>query len=115
MGESSQALPSGLAVPGAGPDLVGEVDPQRVGYDLNVRAVMIGRMQRVRDHFAISTELVDVLDGSLLWGEQYARKPSDILSLQDEISSDIAKQLKLKLTSGVTRRLARPRTRNRSP
>jgi serine/threonine protein kinase/tetratricopeptide (TPR) repeat protein len=89
-----------------------EVDPQRVGHDLNVRAVMVGRMQRVRDHFAIGTELVDVLDGSLLWGEQYRRKPADILSLQNEISSDIAKQLKLKLTSGVTRRLAKAHTQN---
>jgi eukaryotic-like serine/threonine-protein kinase len=89
-----------------------EIAPQRVGHDLNVRAVMIGRMQHIRDHFAIGAELVDVLDGSLLWGEQYTRKPSDILSLQDEISSDIAKQLKLKLTSSDRRRLTRPHTRN---
>jgi serine/threonine protein kinase/tetratricopeptide (TPR) repeat protein len=89
-----------------------EVDPQRVGHDLNVRAVMVGRMQRVRDQFAIGAELVDVLDGSLLWGEQYAREPSETLSLQDDISSDIAKQLKLKLTSGVTRRLAKGHTKN---
>jgi len=90
----------------------GEIVPQRVGHDLNVRAVMIGRMQRVQDHFAIGAELVDVLDGSLLWGEQYTRKPSDILSLQNEISSDIVKQLKLKLTSSDKRRLASAHTKN---
>ena len=89
-----------------------EVDPQRLGLDLNVRAVMVGRLQRVRDHFAIGTELVDVLDGSLLWGEKYTRKPADILSLQNEISRDILKQLKLKLTSSDRHRLARPHTRN---
>ena len=89
-----------------------EVDPHRLGLDLNVRAVMVGRMQRVRDHFAIGTELVDVLDGSLLWGEKYTRKPADILSLQNEISTDILKQLKLKLTSSDRHRLARPHTRN---
>ncbi|HXI88641.1 MAG TPA: serine/threonine-protein kinase, partial [Blastocatellia bacterium] len=38
-----------------------EMAPQRVGHDLNVRAVMIGRMQRVRDHFSVGAELVDVL------------------------------------------------------
>src|SRR5262249_30229642 len=89
-----------------------EMAPQRVGHDLNVRAVMIGRMQRVRDYFSVGAELVDVLDGSLLWGERYSRKPSDILSLQNEISSDIVKQLKLKLTSSDRRRLARAHTRN---
>jgi tetratricopeptide (TPR) repeat protein len=69
-------------------------------------------MQRVRDRFAIGAELVDALDGSLLWGEQYVRDPSALLSLQDEISSDIANQLRLKLTSSDRRRLARPHTRN---
>src|SRR5215471_9522058 len=89
-----------------------EMAPQRVGHDLNVRAVMIGRMQRVRDYFSVGAEPVKDQDGSLLWGERYSRKPSDILSLQNEISSDIAKQLKLKLTSSDRRRLARAHTRN---
>jgi eukaryotic-like serine/threonine-protein kinase len=89
-----------------------EMAPQRVGHELNVPAVMIGRIQRVRDYFSVGAELVDVLDGSLLWGEQYTRKPSDILSLQNEISSDIVKQLKLKLTSSDRRRLAKAHTRN---
>jgi tetratricopeptide (TPR) repeat protein len=89
-----------------------EMAPQRVGHDLNVRAVMLGRIQRVRDHFSVGAELVDVRDGSLLWGEQYMRKPSDILSLQNEISSHILKQLKLKLTSSDRRRLAKAHTRN---
>jgi len=88
-----------------------DIAPQRIGHELNVRAVMLGRMQRVQDRFVIGAELVDVLDGSLLWGEQYTKKPSDILSLQDEISGDIAKQLKLKLTSSDRRRLASVHTR----
>ena len=45
--------------------------------------------------------LVDVLDGSLLWGEQYSGKPLRIYSLADEISSNMAKQLKLKLTAAI--------------
>jgi serine/threonine protein kinase/tetratricopeptide (TPR) repeat protein len=89
-----------------------EMAPQRIGHDLNVRAVMLGRIQRVQEHFSVGAELVDVLDGSLLWGEQYTRKPSDILSLQNEISSHILEQLKLKLTSSDRCRLAKAHTRN---
>ena len=89
-----------------------EADAQQIGAELNVRAVMTGRMQKVRDRFSISAELVDVTDGSQLWGEQYTRDPSDVLSLQDEISSDISEKLRLKLTSGDKRRIAKHQTKS---
>jgi TolB-like protein/Tfp pilus assembly protein PilF len=89
-----------------------EVDAQRVGLELNVRAVMTGRVQRVRDRFSIGAELVDVSDGAQLWGEQYIRELSEMLSLQEEISSDIGEKLKLKLSSGDKRRLARQHTKS---
>lgn len=89
-----------------------EVDAQRVGLELNVRAVMTGRLHTIRDHFSIGAELVDVSDGSQLWGDQYTRKLSEVLAVQDEISSDIGEKLKLKLSSGDKRRLAKQHTKN---
>ena len=89
-----------------------EVDARRVGLELNVRAVLIGRMHRARDHVSVGVELVDVTDGALLWGEQYTNAPADLPALQDRISSDIGEKLKLKLNSGEKRRLARRHTRN---
>jgi serine/threonine protein kinase/tetratricopeptide (TPR) repeat protein len=89
-----------------------EVDAQRVGLELNVRAVMTGRMQKVRDRFSIGAELVDVTDGAQLWGEQYTKALSEMFTLQEEISSDIGEKLKLKLSSGDKRRFARQHTRN---
>jgi serine/threonine protein kinase/tetratricopeptide (TPR) repeat protein len=89
-----------------------EVDAQRVGLELNVRAVMTGRMQKVRDRFSIGAELVDVTDGAQLWGEQYTKGLSEMFTLQEEISSDIGEKLKLKLSSGDKRKLARQQTRN---
>lgn len=89
-----------------------EVDAQRVGLELNVQAVMTGRLQTIRDHFSLGAELVDVSDGSQLWGEQYTRKLSEMLSLQDEISSDIWEKLRFKLNSGEKRRIARQNTKN---
>ena len=89
-----------------------ELDPQRVGGELGVRAVLIGRMQKVQDRFLVSAELVDVTDGALLWGQQYAEEPSDLFALQDKIASDIGEKLRLRLSSGEKRRLARRQTRN---
>jgi tetratricopeptide (TPR) repeat protein len=42
--------------------------------------------------------MVDVSNGSQIWGEQYQRKASDIATLQDDIASDISGQLRLKVS-----------------
>ncbi|HSE97342.1 MAG TPA: protein kinase [Blastocatellia bacterium] len=76
-----------------------ETDAQRVGEELGVRAVMTGRVVQMGDRLVIGTELVDVSDGSQLWGEQYNRELSDIFALQDEIAKDIFENLRLKVAS----------------
>ena len=45
-----------------------QTDPQAVGHELNVRAVLTGRLTQRGDDLLISTELVDVKDNSRLWG-----------------------------------------------
>src|SRR5205814_6599908 len=47
-----------------------QIDPQAVGRELNVRAVLVGRLTLRGDEVSISTELVDVKDNKRLWGEQ---------------------------------------------
>jgi Tfp pilus assembly protein PilF len=46
----------------------------------------------------VETEMVDVSNGSQIWGEHYQRKASDIATLQDDIASDISAQLRLKVS-----------------
>ncbi|MEW6131303.1 MAG: protein kinase [Acidobacteriota bacterium] len=75
------------------------VDPLLVGNELNVRAVLTGRVLQLGENLVIGTELVDASDGSHLWGEQYQRKLSDIFKVQEEISNEILDQLRLKLGS----------------
>jgi eukaryotic-like serine/threonine-protein kinase len=77
-------------------------DPLQIGRDLKVGAVIVGRLTQRGDTLNVETEMVDVSNGSQIWGEQYQRKASDIATLQDDIASDISGQLKLKVsgTSG---------------
>ena len=75
-----------------------EVDVQEVRRDLNVRAVMMGRVLQFGDNLVIKTELVDTLDGSQLWGDEYRRKAADIFEIQEEISKEISEKLRIKLT-----------------
>ena len=87
-----------------------EADPQSVGRELNVRAVLIGRMIQSGGSLRIGTELVDVATGSQLWGAQYDRKPGDIFRVQDEISNEISEKLQLQLTRTEKKRLTRHHT-----
>jgi len=75
-----------------------ESDPQNVAKELGVDSVMTGRITQRGDDMTISVNLVDTRDGKSLWGEQYERKLSDILSTQREIAAEIAKKLQLKLS-----------------
>jgi hypothetical protein len=87
-------------------------DRQKVGRDLNVRAVLTGRVMQRGETLTISTELMDVADGSELWGEQYNRKLADILGVQGEISREISEKLRLRLTGEEKTRLAKRPTEN---
>ena len=87
-----------------------EIDPQEVGRDLKVRAVLTGRVQQLDERLIISAELVDVTDGSQLWGEQYSRELSDIFVIQDEIAKEISGKLRLKLTAAERKRLTKRST-----
>jgi eukaryotic-like serine/threonine-protein kinase len=86
------------------------VDPQAVGRELNVRAVLTGRVMQSGGSLRIGTELVDVATGSRLWGEQYDRKPGDIFAIQDDISNEISGKLRLKLTRAERIRLTKHQT-----
>ena len=86
------------------------IDPQVVGRELNVRAVLTGRIMQSGGALRIGTELVDVPTGSQLWGGQYDRKPGDIFAIQDEISGEISEKLRLKLTRAEKKRLTKRQT-----
>ena len=81
------------------------MDPQKVGAELNVRAVLTGRLVQRGDLLSIGTELVDVANGWRLWGEQYNRKLADVVTVQEEIAQEICERLRLSLSGDEKRRL----------
>lgn len=87
-------------------------DPQEIGRQLKVGAVLAGRLVKVGDRLVIHTELIDVSDGSQLWGAEYNNNPSDLLTVQDEISRKISEKLRLQLTGAEQQRLAKRYTDN---
>ena len=89
-----------------------EVDPQQVGDELGVRAVLTGRVVQLGHMLVVKAELIDVARESQLWGEQYRRKLTDIFELQEEISREISEKLRLRLSGEEKRRLVKRYTEN---
>ncbi|HET8671909.1 MAG TPA: protein kinase, partial [Candidatus Saccharimonadales bacterium] len=89
-----------------------DVDPIAVGRELGVRAVMEGHVLQLGDMLIIRIELVNIGDGSQIWGEEYKRRLSDIFELQEEISKTISERLRFKLTGEEEQRLTRRYTEN---
>jgi len=89
-----------------------DVDPRKVGNDLGVHAVLMGRLIQQGDNLTIRTELVNVADGTELWGQQYNRKLADVFAVQEEIAKEISEKLSLKLSGAEKQQLARRPTEN---
>jgi eukaryotic-like serine/threonine-protein kinase len=87
-------------------------DPQKIGRDLKVGAVLTGRVVQRGDALDVQAELVDVSSGSQLWGEDYSRKLSDASGIQQEIARDISDNLRLRLTTEQKNKLSQPATGN---
>ena len=75
-------------------------DPSAIGKELNVDAIMSGRILQRGDQLSISVELVDVRYNKLIWGEQYDRKLSELLATQRDIAKEIVDNLKLTMAGG---------------
>jgi len=74
------------------------MDPREVGHKLGVRSVLAGRILGLGEELIIRTELVDVIKGWQLWGEQYQTKVSSLLMVQQELATEISEKLKIRLS-----------------
>lgn len=75
-----------------------EIDPRKAGKELNVEAVVTGRIFREGSTLVINADMVRVSDGTQLWGNQFNQTQANIFALQKEISQRIYESLKLHLT-----------------
>jgi serine/threonine protein kinase/tetratricopeptide (TPR) repeat protein len=89
-----------------------EVRAQKVGQDLKVDAVLLGRITQTGDTLNIQTDLVSATDGAELWGEQYSRKVSDLATVQGDIAKEIYASLQPKIVGKEATQIAKRDTEN---
>ncbi|MGD8331936.1 MAG: tetratricopeptide repeat protein, partial [Acidobacteriota bacterium] len=81
-------------------------DLDAVRAQLDVRAVLIGRLEQRGNDVNISLELVDLLDDRSLGGWQYESSSNELLALQEQIARDVTARLGLELSTAQSARMA---------
>ncbi|MBL8125232.1 MAG: tetratricopeptide repeat protein [Blastocatellia bacterium] len=83
-------------------------DIEQIARELDVDAVMSGRLTQLGDNLTVSIQMIDARTKKLIWAEQYDRKMTDLLATQREIATAITQKLQLNLsgdeTKGITKR-----------
>lgn len=89
-----------------------DTDPKTIGKELNVEAILNGRVIQRGEQLALSLELVDVQKDAVLWADVYPIKQSDLVSLQSEIAKDVSTKLKSKLSGEEEAKVTKTSTVN---
>jgi eukaryotic-like serine/threonine-protein kinase len=74
-----------------------EVDPKKIASELNVEAILNGRVIQRGDQLTLNVELIDASTENTIWGSRYERSISQLVALQSEVARDVSSQLKSKL------------------
>ena len=85
---------------------------QQVARQLNVQALLTGRVLMQGDTLDVRVELTDAQNNIQLWGDHYTRKTADIFAVQDEIARQVTDTLRLRLTGGQQEQVTKRYTEN---
>ena len=83
------------------------VDAKAIGKDLGVRYVLEGSVQPSGNQVRVNAQLIDADSGAHLWAEQFDTARADLLQMQDEIVTHLARSMQLQLTEAEGARLKR--------
>ena len=87
-----------------------KLDPTQIGQKLGVDALILGSLAEHGKSVSITAELVRVRDATQLWGQKYARTADDLLQIEGEIATTIARTLRRQLSGDENARLVRAET-----
>jgi serine/threonine protein kinase/Flp pilus assembly protein TadD len=87
-------------------------DIGEIGKKLKVSTVLEGSVRKMGNKLRITAQLVNVADGYHLWSERYDRELEDVFAIQDDISQAIVKALRVILSEGEKKQIAKARAVN---
>src|SRR5689334_18571342 len=89
-----------------------ELQPQDIGRQLGVNAILVGKIIAQPSRLTINVELVDVVTGWQLWGDSFDWERKDLLQIQESITKETVTALELKLTGEEEIRITARYTEN---
>jgi TolB-like protein/class 3 adenylate cyclase len=72
-------------------------DTKQIGRELGVRYILEGSVRRSGNQVRINAQLIDAETDAHLWAERFDRNTSDLVAVQDEITSRIAVALNVEM------------------
>ncbi|HEX7999681.1 MAG TPA: protein kinase [Pyrinomonadaceae bacterium] len=90
----------------------GDSDLLAAGHELDVGFVLDGRIQRAGDRVRVTVQLIRVRDGAPLWAAKFDEKFTDIFTVEDSVSGQVAQALMPKLSGEEQELLSRRETEN---
>ena len=89
-----------------------DTNPQTIAKQLNVQAILNGRVVQHGQDLALYIELIDAALERVVWSQQYNRKQSDLVTLQADIARDVSSRLKTKLSGADEAKVTKTYTTN---
>ena len=87
-----------------------ETDAKTIGKELNVEAILNGRVVQRGEQLTLNLELIDAQTENVIWTDEYDRKSSDLVALQNVIARDVSSKLKIQLSGADLEKLAKKYT-----
>ena len=89
-----------------------ETNPQTIGTELNVQAILNGKLVQRGQDLSLFVELIDVALEKVIWSQQYNRRQTDLVTLQSEIARDVSSKLKSQLSGAEVAKVEKNYTAN---
>ena len=85
-----------------------QITPKNIGNELNVQSVLIGHLIGGRgDQLHLTLELVDTRTENVIWTDDYDRRPSELIALQNLIAHDVSTKLRPRLSGADQQKLTK--------
>ncbi|MGH9847671.1 MAG: tetratricopeptide repeat protein [Blastocatellia bacterium] len=84
-----------------------DVDPLAAAGQMNVEAVITGKLSKQGDSLVLQADLIKVKNGAQLWGNRYERPLAEVTRLQSDLARDLSEKLRARLSTEEQTRVAK--------
>ena len=74
-------------------------DLQELARKLEVDTIFTGQLRKRESNLSLRVELIDVREGTQLWGQRFECKPDTVMNLETSLSREIADKLRARFTA----------------